>query len=177
MCNIFYRFKQKFGTANIKSSVSASGELENLGSLDAGKVGAGSPKHRQKAKSSELLDAIKSEMENDLARHTINEAKLAKLHSILDVLRESGEASDSDPEQQPKRPEFLSVFDTGGTAQLNTRTLPGRQKKKRKEQTLQSSAPYFARGFGRSVIRFRGQLRRRPTGERAQQTIDGVAAV
>lgn len=166
---MLHKFKQKaWHTAvNIKSSISTTSGLAEL-FLDgiSGKSGSGSssPKHMRKAKSSynpAILDALKSEMEDgDLARHTINEAKLAKLHSILSVLRDKEETS-SGAETPPiierkKLPEFLSIFDTGNAnanmenantntgsanastrnARANTKTLPSRTKKKKKRNKL-----------------------------------------
>ena len=136
-----------FGTltaANMKSSMAELG-LDSSSPLGGrspqnGSPRNGSPKHGRKAKS-EILDALKSEMESDLARHTINEAKLAKLHSILNVLRNDKEDS-SDPdiveptenqEQAPKRPEFLRVFDT---ADANAQTLPSNHRRRKRKNKV-----------------------------------------
>lgn len=105
-----------------------------------GKVG-GSPKYGRKTKSSytaKILDALKSEMDMDLARHTINEAKLAKLHSILNVLRDAEDTSSDHAVDalEPKRPDFLSVFDTGNTADTNAKTLPSSHRKRKKRNRL-----------------------------------------
>lgn len=153
---IFSRFKKKalhFGTltaANLKSSISSNGGLAELDAALGSKAGSKSPKHQRKVKSrsSEILDALQSEVDMDLARHTINEAKLAKLHSILNVLRDSEDGS-SDAEipekqaagvpekQQPsKRPEFLSVFDTGSGNDAYTKTLPSGVRKRKKRDKL-----------------------------------------
>lgn len=149
MCS-FSRFKQKawhFGTittANLKSSLSSNGGLAEFGLDNASgrKAGSRSPKHERKVKSayrSEILDALQSEVDMDLARHTINEAKLAKLHSIFNVLRETedgGGSSDGEIiERQPKRPEFLSVFDPDNGTD-STKTLPSSVRKRKKRNRL-----------------------------------------
>lgn len=143
------RFKKKawhFGTltaANLKASMSANGGVTDfkLDAASGGKAGSKSPKHERKVKSayraSAILDALQSEVDMDLARHTINEAKLAKLHSILNVLRESEDRSDAEvSEQRPKRPEFLSVFDPGNGTDDHTKTLPSGVKKRKKRSKL-----------------------------------------
>lgn len=135
------RLKQKawhFGTltaANLKSSTSANGGLTEFrfGTASGGK-------HGRKVKSaykSDILDALQSEVDTDLARHTINEAKLAKLHSILNVLREKEDSSDAEvSERQPERPAFLSVFDAGNPADSYTKTLPNAVKKRKKRNRV-----------------------------------------
>jgi hypothetical protein len=83
-------------------------------------------------------------MESDLAYHTINEGKLAKLHSILNVLRDkedAGGSSDSpdasqeqDQQDQPRKPEFLRVFDKTDPADVSSMTLPSNRRRKRRNR-------------------------------------------
>lgn len=119
-------------TANIKTS------MAELGLDSSRSPQNGSPKHGRKTKS-ELLDVLKSEMESDLARHTINEAKLAKLHSILNVLRDKEDLNDPDlvdepvESRDPKRPEFLRVFDANDT---NAKTLPSNHRRKKRRNKV-----------------------------------------
>lgn len=141
---IFSKLKQKawlFGgslsVATVKHSTSLTNDLHALG-LDVGpRGGAGpgggktgsadsSPRPLRKGTSQygqEFLQTLKCEMEREGTAastaggaHTINEAKLAKLHSILNVLRDDAEDSgtDSSPDQQPQLPEFLDIFESPG---------------------------------------------------------------
>ena len=163
MENIFNKLKLKAwlfggGGSNIKPSPSLIGGLQEVG-LDVGKVSSLAKEVRRARRnqtSSEMLDMLQSEVGHDLARHTINEAKLAKLHSILDVLRNDSEdaaaaSSDTEPSAADRlssrpRPEFVSMFDAGKSETthskdkdhrqakaepLDARTLPSRKKKRR----------------------------------------------
>lgn len=163
MEQLFSKFKQKawlFGSLSaasvVKHSTSLTNDLRALG-LDTGGAGHvpggrtgsadSSPRSLRKGKSAygqEFLQTLKSEMERDggtcACAHTINEAKLAKLHSILNVLRDDDaedSGADSSPEQQQQQqrqhqrqsqlPEFLDIFESphrvrGGSASIDYST-------------------------------------------------------
>ena len=118
----------------IKSSSSGSGGFVELGP-GAGESLRGlsilnrgakrSTKIKTRSNGPKIMDILESEM--GMANHTINEAKLAKLHSILNVLRDDGDERkcDSDAPSEPQvpaqttnkataqttTPEFVSIFD------------------------------------------------------------------
>ena len=110
---------------NVKASSSVSGELQDVGVATLRGPRSSKKGKQQERYSREFLEMLESKLEetgqSSLARHTINEAKLAKLRSIVDVLRDTAgdtdDTSDTDSvrptEQQDQTiPEFIKVFDT-----------------------------------------------------------------
>ena len=121
MEQILNKFKQKavnlanLKTSNIKSSTSMSAGFPELSSDSSHKGITSVLKKDQKRihkvkPGSQFFQILQSEM-GDMSRHTINEAKLAKLNGILNVLRDTANEDDTDT-AEPQTPEFISVFET-----------------------------------------------------------------
>lgn len=157
MEQILSKVKQKawLFAGSAKSSLSMSGGLPNvdmdmdkMALLDATKLDSSSRKNKLLSRSSnpEFLEMIQSEIGGAITSHTINEAKLAKLHSILNVLREARQdtrdsgGADSDAAEQSGRPEFLSIFDAGSSdikeGKSSGKGESGRYKKRKKRSKL-----------------------------------------
>lgn len=126
--------------ANIFESSSDSERVASSGS--AAKSRSKSPSHHKTKHSSsspEFLAMLKSEMEGS---QTINEAKLAKLHSIMSVLRSSddpsgkkvppGNSSGGQSTKKEGKPAFVDIFDS---VKRNT-TYSSSTKKRRKKSKL-----------------------------------------
>lgn len=111
-------------TGNIKQSATLSGGFLELSSADLAKRDPNPAKPVRKAKSGHYDTRILGMLNGDMpsARHTINEAKLAKLNSIISVLRDSvddsndgGEVGDETGgpcrrDSTPPIPDFTNIF-------------------------------------------------------------------
>lgn len=115
-------------TGTMKPSVSLSSGFADLGTVERAKSGSATIKHIRKTKQEkydpQFLQMLYSNGDLPPNRHTINEAKLAKLNSIISVLRGSADSSDggeggggkgggsSGGELTPPLPEFTNIFKT-----------------------------------------------------------------